>query len=163
MGKPFLGLGTNLGDRQKNLEEACKFISEFIGCIIASSSVYETEPWGFKSEKFFLNMVLNVETPLSPSGLLEKIKLVESLLGRIRADKQFISRTIDIDILLYDDLTVSEINLRIPHPGIPGRKFVLVPLCEIAPEIIHPVLKKSMASLLLSCPDKSQVALFKMS
>jgi 2-amino-4-hydroxy-6-hydroxymethyldihydropteridine diphosphokinase len=157
MKKVFLGIGTNLGNRESNLKEAVARIEEYIGKVTRSSSVYETEPWGFQAEDEFLNMVVKVETKLTPSGLLGRILMIESLLGRVRSEKQYSSRVIDIDILLYEDLVIDEENLKIPHPLLHERKFVLVPLCEIEPELVHPVLNKSVATLLESCLDKSKV------
>jgi 2-amino-4-hydroxy-6-hydroxymethyldihydropteridine diphosphokinase len=153
----FLGIGSNLGDRAENLQDAKIRIEEFIGSVVSSSSVYETEPWGFQSEKEFLNMVLGVETDLSPSGLLGRILMIESQLGRIRCDPNYSSRKIDIDILLYNNEIVDEEALKIPHPKMHERRFVLVPLCDIAPKLVHPVLKKSISSLLKSCKDKGRV------
>src|SRR5664280_1109965 len=101
MKRIFLGLGTNLGDREKNLEQALDKIAEVIGIIVSRSSVYETEPWGFQSSDQFLNMVIGVDTNLKPSGLLGRLLMIESLLGRLRDGKQYSSRIIDIDILLY--------------------------------------------------------------
>jgi 2-amino-4-hydroxy-6-hydroxymethyldihydropteridine diphosphokinase len=153
----YLGIGTNLGNREKNLEQAVAKVQEFIGIILKSSSIYETAPWGFKSEDEFLNMVVKVETSLSPSGLLGRLLMIESLLGRVRGEKHYSSRLIDIDILLYENLIVNELSLKIPHPLLQDRKFVLVPLCEIAADMIHPVLKKSMMEILEMCADKSKV------
>lgn len=157
MKKVFLGIGTNLGKREINLKEAVAMIEEYIGPVEKSSSVYETEPWGFQSRDEFLNIVVIVETNLTPSGLLERILKVESMLGRVRGEKQYSSRVIDIDILLYEDLIIDRKSLKIPHQLMHERKFVLIPLCEIAPEMVHPVLKKSFASLLELCNDKSKV------
>jgi 2-amino-4-hydroxy-6-hydroxymethyldihydropteridine diphosphokinase len=156
----FLGIGTNLGDRASNLKEAFSSIEEHIGPVLKSSSVYETEPWGFQAEDQFLNMVLKVETKLSPSGLLGRILMIETLLGRVRTEKLYSSRVIDIDILLYDNLIVNEEALQIPHPKMHERKFVLVPLNEIAADTIHSVLKKTISSLLKKCKDKSKVRKF---
>jgi dihydroneopterin aldolase/2-amino-4-hydroxy-6-hydroxymethyldihydropteridine diphosphokinase len=153
----FLGIGTNLGNREGNLKKAVAGITENIGTVVKSSLIFETEPWGFQSGNEFLNMVLKVETTLTPSGLLGRILMIEALSGRVRGEKQYSSRVIDIDILLYDDMVIEEESLKIPHPRMHERKFVLVPLCEIEPEMIHPVLKKSFASLLKSCRDKSKV------
>jgi 2-amino-4-hydroxy-6-hydroxymethyldihydropteridine diphosphokinase len=153
----FLGIGTNLGSRGINLEKAIERIGEFIGPVIESSSIYETEPWGFQANEEFLNQVVRVRTDLNPSGLLGRILMIESLLGRIRGEKRYESRLIDIDILLYDDIIVDEESLKIPHPLMHQRRFVLVPLCELAPDMIHPVLKKTFADLLEICEDKGVV------
>lgn len=157
MKKAFLGLGSNLGDREEYLQKAKVSIEESIGPVVSASSVYETEPWGFGNDKKFLNMVICIETSLSPSGLLEMILVIESQLGRIRCEKQYSSRNIDIDILLYNNEIVDEAALKIPHPRMHERKFVLVPLCEIASGLTHPVLNKSIESLLKSCKDNRSV------
>lgn len=161
MEKVFLGLGSNMGDRLNIIEEAKNRIIESIGKIIISSSVYQTEPWGFESKNEFLNIVICVETELAPSGLLGRILMIESQLGRLRCEKQYSSRNIDIDILLYNSEIVNKEALKIPHPGMSDRRFVLVPLAEIAPDLIHPVLRESIKSLLISCPDKSSVVIYK--
>jgi len=157
MNKVFLGIGTNLGDREANLNSAFNRIEEFIGKILRSSSVYETDSWGFSSDNKFLNVVIEVETTLKASGVLGAILMIETLGGRQRGAKQYTSRVIDIDILIYDDLIIGEESLKIPHPLMHERKFVLIPLCEIAPDNIHPVMKVSFSSLLKSCPDISNV------
>jgi len=156
----FLGIGTNLGDREVNLQEVLVRIEESIGEILAVSSVYETEPWGFESKDWFLNMILYIRTDLKPSGLLGRILIIEALMGRVRDEKDYKSRIIDIDILLYENETISEPGLTIPHPRLHKRRFVLVPMCEINPDGIHPVLKKSFTSLLKECQDKSKVMLY---
>jgi 2-amino-4-hydroxy-6-hydroxymethyldihydropteridine diphosphokinase len=157
MDKVFLGIGTNLGSRKVNLRKATDMIADHIGKILNSSQVYETAPWGFDAENDFLNMVVRVETNLTPVELLKKILIIESMLGRERNQDRYSSRIIDIDILLYDDLVINENGLKIPHPLMHERKFVLVPLCELAPEMIHPVLKKNMSVLLEKCRDRSKV------
>lgn len=162
MKKVFLGLGSNLGDKAEYLKAAKIRIEDSIGSVVAASAVYETEPWGFESEHEFLNQVLCIETNLSPSGLLGRILMIESQLGRIRCENQFSSRSIDIDILLYNNEIVNETALRIPHPKMNERRFVLVPLAEIAPDLIHPGLNKSVEYLLKSCTDTAKVNLYKM-
>ena len=157
MKKVFLGIGTNLGERETNLKEAVTAIGKNIGTVLKCSSLYETEPWGFKSENQFLNIVVEAETKLTPSGVLGAILMIEAFMGRTRSEKQYSSRVIDIDILLYEDIVIDEISLKIPHPLMHKRRFVLVPLCEIAAELVHPVLKKNIATLLNLCEDKSDV------
>jgi 2-amino-4-hydroxy-6-hydroxymethyldihydropteridine diphosphokinase len=157
----FLGIGTNLGNRESNLEQAVAGIENFPGSVLQSSSIYETEPWGFQTEEKFLNMVVKIETNLTPEALLEKILTLESMLGRVRGTERYISRLIDIDILFYDDLIINEPRLIIPHPLLHERKFVLIPLCEIEPGMIHPVLGKKLGDLLQICSDTSLVTLYK--
>ncbi|MBA4322021.1 MAG: 2-amino-4-hydroxy-6-hydroxymethyldihydropteridine diphosphokinase [Odoribacter sp.] len=161
MKKVFLGLGSNLGKRKKNLKEALIRIGESAGTVVSASSLYETEPWGFKSDTEFLNMVICIETDLTPSGLMGRILMIESQLGRLRCEDKYASRKIDIDILLYNNEIVNEAALTIPHPHIHERRFVLVPMAELVPELIHPVLKKTIASLLKSCEDYSKVRKYK--
>ena len=157
MNKVFLGIGTNLGDREDNLRKALTNIEEHIGRVVSSSSVYETAPWGFDAMDDFLNMVVTVETDYSPSELLKKIVMIESSLGRERNQDRYSSRIIDIDILFYDDLVLKENGLKIPHRLIHERKFVLVPLCEVAPDLIHPLYGKSISVLLDECRDRSKI------
>jgi 2-amino-4-hydroxy-6-hydroxymethyldihydropteridine diphosphokinase len=153
----FLGLGSNLGDREDYLNKALELIDKKIGMISTRSKIYETEPWGFKSENLFLNMVIQAHTKLKPFDLMDKIRKIEDQLGRIRNSKQYVSRTIDIDILLYSNLVMNKHGLIIPHPLIQDRRFVLVPLCEIAHKMIHPVIGKSFDQLLEECDDKRAV------
>ena len=157
MNMVFLGLGTNLGDRETNLKVANVQIEEHLGHILKSSSVYETAPWGFEAENDFFNMVVSLETKHSPSELMKKIAMIESSLGRERDQDRYSSRIIDIDILLYDDLVINEKGLKIPHRLMHERRFVLVPLCEIVPDILHPVLRMTISSLLIDCRDRSKI------
>lgn len=153
----YLGLGTNLGNRETNLKRAIEKIGEEACNIVESSSIYESEPWGFEADKEFLNMALKVETELSPVDLLTRLLLIETELGRKRVENQYTSRIIDIDILLYEDEVVKDDLLKIPHPRMQERKFVLIPLCELIPDKVHPVLGMTMMELLEACPDKSSV------
>jgi 2-amino-4-hydroxy-6-hydroxymethyldihydropteridine diphosphokinase len=150
----ILGLGSNLGDRESYLNNAIGLIGKTIGFISEQSGIYETEPWGFQSEDNFLNMVLKVHTELKPFELLKKIQVIEDKLGRVRNNKQYASRTIDIDILFYANQVINKPGLAIPHPLIQDRRFVLVPLCDIAPKMIHPVLSKTFEDLLRICRDE---------
>ena len=137
--KVYLGLGSNLGDREANIRKAIALIGENIGLVIRQSSLIETEPWGFESANKFLNGVILVETSLTPRQLLKATQKIERQLGRRKivncklSNRKYTDRPIDIDILLYDDLTVDEPDLRIPHPLMEQRDFVMIPLNEIKP------------------------------
>ena len=142
----YFSLGTNLGNRLENLDETIRRLAAFCRNI-QSSSVYETEPWGFNDQPLFLNQVLAAETDLEPLALLAAIKSVEVHLGR-QPNFRYGPRLIDIDILLYNDLILQSETLTIPHPMLEQRAFVLVPLVELAPNLRHPVSGLSMQNLL---------------
>jgi deoxyguanosine kinase len=161
MKKVFLGLGSNLGERFELLKEAVGMVSDSAGNISVVSSIYETEPVGLDNGGDFLNMVISVDTNLTPSGLLGRIMMIESKLGRIRCETRNSSRTIDIDILLFGEEIIDKESLIVPHPRMHLRRFVLEPLNELAADFIHPVLGKSINALLKECVDKSMVTLFK--
>ena len=132
--KVYLGLGSNLGDCQENIERAIELINERVGEVIRRSSFIETEPWGFESENKFLNGVILCETTLTPRQVLRKTQKIERDLGRQKKTSKlrlYSDRPIDIDILLYDDLTVDEPDLKIPHPLMQERDFVMIPLSEL--------------------------------
>lgn len=148
----FLSLGSNLGDRLAHFLIAENHITKSIGKILKTSSIYETAPWGFTNQPSFLNKVIQVETELNPSALLKTILTIEIAMGRIRTDKWH-ERIIDIDILFFDDLVVKGTDLEIPHPFIRERRFVLMPLSEIADALIHPVLNKTINALVVECTD----------
>lgn len=143
----WLLLGTNLGDRKRNLEKALKLLREDDLEIIEHSSIYESEPWGIHDQPWFWNMVIKVKTALDPISLLKCCLAVEAKMGRVRTRK-WGERLIDIDILYYEDQVINTPHLKIPHPGITERKFTLMPLAEKWPTQIHPTLKKSQSELL---------------
>ncbi|MDP2337972.1 MAG: 2-amino-4-hydroxy-6-hydroxymethyldihydropteridine diphosphokinase [Bacteroidota bacterium] len=155
--KLYLLLGGNLGDKQKIFSDARARLNEKVGKITALSAVYETEPWGFQSEDVFWNQVMEISTNLSPEEVLRQTQQIELELGRVRKTNQYDSRKIDIDILFYGDQVVEQENLSIPHPRIQERKFALIPLNEINPELIHPVFQKSIRQLLQECGDQLKV------
>lgn len=147
--KAYLGLGSNLGNRRRNLITAAALLAERAGDVLALSSFYETEPWGFVSENKFLNAALALETSLSPFDLLRLTQTIEREMGRAAKSAQGIyhDRLIDIDLLLYGDEVVRSAELEIPHPHLHERRFVLEPLREIAPFLRHPLLGKNIEEL----------------
>jgi 2-amino-4-hydroxy-6-hydroxymethyldihydropteridine diphosphokinase len=159
MHQVLLLLGTNLGNQELNLQSAIANISNKIGFILKKSSVYITEPWGFVHDNNFYNQVLLLETNLDPEPLLKEILRIEKEMGRDRDNNGYAARIIDIDILFYDDLVMNQENLKIPHPLLHQRKFTLIPLAEIVPEKIHPVLMLNCRELLNNCSDPSLVKL----
>jgi deoxyguanosine kinase len=153
----FLSLGGNVGNRVANLDTAVRDIESICGRIVRRSSVYETEAWGYKSKLPYLNMVVKLQTALSSKELLEKLLLIEKKLGRVRTANRNADRVIDLDILFYNKASRKVKNLRIPHPRLHLRKFVLVPLNEIAHSFVHPTLGKSVGALLKECGDQLPV------
>ncbi|MBL7900777.1 MAG: 2-amino-4-hydroxy-6-hydroxymethyldihydropteridine diphosphokinase [Bacteroidia bacterium] len=161
MNKVFLGLGGNLNDRLGKLEKARELLQKRCGTIFRASGIYETEAWGMSSANRFLNQVIEIHTLLGAEELLDTVLSVETELGRVRSTEQYTDRLIDIDVLFFDDKVIHSEKMKIPHPRLALRKFVLVPLCEIAPELVHPVLKKTMQQLLEDCTDDLNVRLLK--
>jgi 2-amino-4-hydroxy-6-hydroxymethyldihydropteridine diphosphokinase len=155
----YLLLGSNLGNKLQYLHNAEIEISSCVGKIIKKSSMYQSPPWGFKHADFFLNRVLQIETQQTPDELLDTILEIEKKSGRIRLPKSktYQSREIDIDILFFDNIIINTGKLEIPHPRLHLRKFTLVPLLEITPDLIHPVYKKTIYELLKLCKDNSEV------
>jgi 2-amino-4-hydroxy-6-hydroxymethyldihydropteridine diphosphokinase len=141
----YLGLGSNLGDRQENLDRALDFLSQRMQ-VKEVSSVYETEPMGDVNQPRFLNLVCQIHTRLAPMGLLTLAKGIELKLGR-GLGKADAPRPIDIDILLYGNQVIKTPELTVPHPGLPDRAFALIPLAEIAPDLVHPQSGKSIRQL----------------
>lgn len=145
----YIGLGSNLGDREINIAQAVGLLQQRVGKLIAHSSLYQTEPVGFNSSNLFLNSVCSLATKLSPIKILEITKEIEQTVGRTEKtiDFQYQDRTIDIDILFYGEEVYLDLNLVIPHPQLQNRLFVLDPISEICPTLIHPILNKTIEQL----------------
>lgn len=144
----YLSLGTNIGNKRRNMVTAAALLTERVGDILALSDFYETEPWGFESENVFLNAAVMLETSFTPQELLAVTQQIEVEMGRKeKSQGSYHDRIIDIDILMYDELVMQTAELTLPHPLMHERKFVLEPLAEIAPNVIHPVINKTISSL----------------
>jgi len=159
MTEAILLLGSNLGERENIMDEACSLIEQEAGTIIAKSSIYESEPWGFEHENLFLNRALKIVTALNPKQLMETLLEIEKKLGRVRTGG-LQARLIDIDILFYGDEKINTETLCIPHPRIKERLFTLLPLAEITQRKILPVLNKTAEQLIKVCPDQSKISLY---
>lgn len=147
--KVYLGLGTNLGDKEANLHAAVQKINERIGKVISLSAFYVTAPWGFSSENSFLNAACCIESELPPLQILKETQAIERELGRMKKSMggNYSDRLIDIDILLYGDLILHTPELELPHPLMTERRFVMEPLIEIAPDVVHPVLGRKLKEI----------------
>ena len=158
----FILLGSNLGDRERLVNQACRMMGERCGEIVAKSRLYESEPWGFKSEHWFLNQVVRINTLLSPNELMQTLLDIEKELGRDRTTPHdgYVSRPMDLDILYFGDEIIDNECVIAPHPRLHQRRFTLLPLCDLAPVFVHPVLKKTNHQLLDECQDTGIVKLF---
>lgn len=162
MNEAYLCLGGNIGDREKALNLALVKISELAGQIETKSAIYETEAWGVEKQQAYLNQCAKITTELTPGELIETLLSIEKSLGRERNfDHTYEPRTLDIDILFYNNFIIEQEHLVIPHPRLQLRKFVLIPLNEIAPNYLHPALNKTIFSMLKECEDTSEVKPFK--
>jgi 2-amino-4-hydroxy-6-hydroxymethyldihydropteridine diphosphokinase len=148
----YLLLGSNEGDRLRYLQHAAGLVGGRVGRVLRWSSVYRTEAWGVRDQADFMNSVLEVDSTLTPEDLLMELLEIERDLGRKRRNR-WAERVIDIDILYYGDLVVQSGRLTVPHPEIQNRMFTLVPMCEVAPDLVHPVLKLDQKTLLQYCAD----------
>jgi 2-amino-4-hydroxy-6-hydroxymethyldihydropteridine diphosphokinase len=155
----YLLLGSNLGDRLRVMHAASDMLEKTVGKITAMSSVYETAPWGVLEQPSFLNQVLELHTTLTPEEILRLVLEIEHELGRVRYER-WGARVIDIDILFFSSEVLDTARLTVPHPRLHERRFTMIPLVEIIPFFMHPVLKKSLSELLTECEDASEVHLF---
>jgi len=156
MNEVFILLGGNLGDKSKIFEETKKLIGERVGLVTKQSSVYVTEPWGFDSELFW-NQAIIVETTLNPHEILKQTQAIEKSMGRANKSIHYEARTMDIDLLFYNDLKLNTSDIVLPHPKIGERKFVLIPLNEIAPKKCHPISGLKVEEMLRLCFDPLKV------
>ena len=155
MSKVYFSIGSNKGNRSGLINEAIDKIDIAIGRVELKSNIYETKSWGFNSNNFY-NICLLIESSISPDLILNKILIIEKEMGRLKTGDQYNDRCVDIDILFVDDIIVNSKNLIIPHPRIQLRKFVLTPMLDLAPDLIHPILNKSIIQLELECDDNDQ-------
>jgi 2-amino-4-hydroxy-6-hydroxymethyldihydropteridine diphosphokinase len=156
MNRCYLLIGGNQGNRTLQLETAVRLIKHRCGTLAQASHIYETAPWGKTDQAHFLNQVLELETSLTATDLLHEILSIEESMGRYREEK-YGPRVIDIDILLFNHEIIDLLDLKVPHPALPVRRFALEPLNELAPHYYHPVEHKSIRQLLQECPDTLEV------
>ena len=153
----YLMLGSNLGDRLKNLQQAFKALGKEVGVIIRSSAIYESEPWGFSHPEYFLNQILILQTSFEVEEVLGSILKIEEGMGRVRNSHDYQARTIDIDILFYNEQVVQSEFLTVPHPRMTERRFVLLPLLEMESDLIHPVTGRTIWEMYRECQDTLSV------
>lgn len=151
--------GSNMGDKNEIFAQACLLINNRCGHVAAVSSAYESEPWGFEAEEWFLNRLIIVETELEPEEMMRRLLEIEKELGRVRHPETegYTSRTADLDILYFGDRVMVSDSLIVPHPRLHKRRFTLLPLCEMVPQFVHPALQLTQTELLERCPDTSEV------
>ena len=159
MERCYILFGSNMGDRERLFADACLLINNRCGRVMEVSTAYESEPWGFVADEWFLNRVIAVDTELDPEELMQKLLEIEAELGRVRHPEHegYASRPIDLDILYFGNHVIQTESLTVPHPRLHLRRFALVPLCELIPDFVHPVLNKTQRELLQDCPDTSEV------
>lgn len=155
----YLLLGGNLGNVRQSLETAQNLLKKALGPVLSASPIYRSEPWGFEAAEPFFNQVILIQTPMNARCILQEILAIENLLGRVREGKQYTSRSMDIDILFFNDCIINEADLTLPHPRLHLRDFTLRPLHDISPNFIHPVMGLSVAELLLQCEDTPKALL----
>ena len=155
----YVLFGSNMGDKNKIFAQACLYINNRCGRVVQVSSAYESEPWGFDAKEWFLNRVIVVETELDPEALMQQLLDIEAELGRVRHPEiqGYTSRTADLDILYYGNRIVLTDSLTIPHPRLHQRRFALLPMCEVAPQLVHPAFSFTQTELLRRCHDFSEV------
>jgi 2-amino-4-hydroxy-6-hydroxymethyldihydropteridine diphosphokinase len=158
--RAFIGIGSNLGDRRPNCREARERIQALPNTrVVKESSLYESEPHG-DAKTWFANSVIEIETDLAPADLLKRLKAIEEAMGRKRVKgKRWGSRIIDLDILFFNNEIIDKRNLKVPHPRIAGRRFVLIPLSELAPQFVHPALNQTVSELLATVKDPKKIHL----
>ena len=156
----YIGIGSNVGNKRDNFFEAVTRLAKLPDTkVIKESSLYESEPLG-DAKEWYINGAVEIETKFKPEMLLEKFKNIERAMGRKKVKKRWGARLIDLDILLYDSAVVKKKNLRIPHPEMTSRKFVLIPLSEIAPQVVHPELGVTISELLFKLKDDKKIHLY---
>lgn len=153
----YLLLGGNQGPVAETFREAIGLINQKLGEVVQQSSLYESEPWGFESDSLFLNQVIKLHTAVDAFDLMDRILEIEKQLGRQRLSGEMASRMIDIDILFFNDRVIDHSRLQVPHPRLHLRRFTLLPMKELAPWLVHPLLQQTISQLLENCPDQSQV------
>ena len=155
----YILFGSNLGDKNGIFNQACLYINNRCGQVVKVSAAYESEPWGFEAKEWFLNCVIVIETAMAPEDLMQQLLEIERELGRERHPEVegYTSRIADLDILYYGDRIILTDTLTVPHPRLHRRRFALLPMCEVAPDLVHPALGLTQTELLARCPDTLMV------